>query len=359
MNSASPGTGNRPGITRSLGDQTLVLYHPPLAAPTVLVYAQTMADDLFGGRFKPGAAPQPDDDDDSGSSYRNQRGRAGRPAENEIATAVDTLPALPTVVTQILAQVGKTYSSAADLEALIGQDMVIAGRLLKMVNSPFYGLSHPIASITQAVAIIGFASLKSLVLAASTANLLVVDLGSYGLAPEGLWRNSIATAAVSRAIGLRNGAGKDDAEEYFAAGLLRDVGMLVLGPFLRRRNVVLRRVVGVQDILATERQELGFDHCWVGDRVAEKWRLPPGLRLAIAKHHRIPTTALAKDLRQLAAVRLAERLVYAAGVGVLPDHPFDQYIDGLLIQAAGLDAISFQGLMTEIPRLVSGVSETV
>jgi HD-like signal output (HDOD) protein len=135
--------------------------------------------------------------------------------------------------------------------------------------------------------------------------------------------------------------------------------MLVLGPFLRRRNVTLKRVPGEHDILAMERQELGFDHCWVGERVAEKWRLPQGLRLAIAKHHRIPTTASAGDLRQLAAVRLAERLVYAAGVGVLSDHPFDQHIDGLLIQAAGLDPQSFQRLMGEIPRLVSGAGESV
>lgn len=324
----------------------------------ILVYGQRMADDLFAGRFKPGVNPEADDDD-SGSSYRNQRGRAGRPYENEIISAVDTLPALPTVVTQILAMVGQDHSSAAGLESLIKQDMVLAGRLLKMVNSPFYGLSHPVASISQAVAIIGFASLKSLVLAASTSNLLMVDLGACGFAPEGLWRNSIATAAVSRAIGIRNGAGKDEAEEYFVAGLLRDVGMLVLGPFLKRRSVLLRKSENgvVVDILSLERQALGFDHCWVGDRVSEKWRLPAALRMAIVKHHRIPATADAGMLRQLAAVRLAERLVYAAGTGLLPDHPFDHHIDGVLIKATGLDAPGFQALMADIPRLVSGAGD--
>lgn len=317
-----------------------------------------MADDLFKGRFKPGATPQ-DDDDDSGSSYRNQRGRSGRPYENEIVSAVDTLPALPTVVTQILAMVGEDHSTASNLEDLIRQDMVLTGRLLKMVNSPFYGLSQAVASISQAVAIVGFASLKSLVLAASTSNLLSVDLGAYGFAAEGLWRNSIATAAVARAIGLRNGAGRDDAEEYFVAGLLRDVGMLVLGPFLKRRGVQLRGGEGgVIDIMVLERQALGFDHCWVGDRVSEKWRLPEALRLAIARHHRIPTTADARMLRQLAAVRLAERLVYAAGTGLLPNHPFDHHVDGVLIQATGLDIAAFQALMGDMPRLLSGAGDS-
>jgi HD-like signal output (HDOD) protein len=318
-----------------------------------------MGDDLFRGRFKPGAAPAADDDDDSGLSYRNQRGLAGRPGEGEVNSAVDTLPALPTVVTKILARVGNAYSSAADLEELIKQDMVIAGRLLKMVNSPFYGLPQPVAGITQAVAIIGFASLKSLVLAASTSNLMVVDLSSYGFQPEGLWKNSIATAAVARAIGLSNGTGKDDAEEYFVAGLLRDVGMLVLGPFLKRRGIRLTRIEGEHDILTAERQALGFDHCWVGDRVADKWNLPDALRMCIAKHHRIPASASDKDLKQLAAVRLAERLVYAAGVGVSPDHTFDKRIDEILIKAAGLDSPGFQQLMTDMPRLLSSAGEAM
>lgn len=328
-----------------------------LAISRLLVYIYRMGDDLFQGRFKPGAQASKPVDDDSRSDYRQQRGRGGRPTENDIISAIDALPALPDIVNKIMTQVGNSYSSAADLEELIKQDMVLTGRLLKMVNSPFYGLGHPVASVTQAISLIGFASLKSLVLAASTSNLLMVDLASYGFAPHGLWRNSIATAAVARAIGLRTSTHKDDAEEYFVAGLLRDVGMLVLGPFLTRRQVQLRSDVTQTDIISRERQALGFDHCWVGDRVSEKWRLPEALRVVLGKHHRVPADISEKTMRQLAAVRLAERLVYATGTGLLADHPFDQAIDGNLLHAVGLDPGSFQSLMSDIPRLITAIGD--
>ncbi len=316
-----------------------------------------MPDDLFAGkRFKPGTAKTAEEEDDSGLSYRSRGQSVIRLGEADIFAAIDRLPSLPTVVTRILAQVGSQQSSAADLESLIGQDMVIAGRLMRLVNSPFYSLANPVASIAQAVSIIGFASLKSLVMAASVSNLLVLDLSAYGFDDQGLWKNSIATAGLARVVAQRTGVSRDEAEEYFLAGLMRDVGMLVLGPLLAKHGVALRRESGEEpiDILTRERKTLGFDHSWVGERIADRWLLPARLRQVVSCHHRIPTSAEAPELKQLAAVRLAERLIYAAGVGVLKNHPFDKRMDGVLIQAAGLDAAGFQSLMAEVPRIIAG-----
>ncbi len=319
-----------------------------------------MPDDLFS-RFRsaPGQTPseptpvKPPEDDDSGLAYRRQVS-APRASEGEILAAIERIPSMPMVVQQLLVRSGNADRSTADLEDLIKQDMGLAGRLLKLVNSPFYGLGQQISSITQAVAIIGLASLKSLAVAASTSSLLAVDLSVYGFADKGLWLNSCATAALAKAVALRNGTGKDEAEEYFVAGLLRDIGMLVLGPFLTQHKVALRRSTeGEIDILRRERQALGWDHCWVGEKVAEKWTLPDGLKLVIGNHHRIPPDASAKALRQMASVRLAERLTYAAGIGMLKDHPFDHQIDPLLIQAAGLSAPKFQELVRDMPGIVA------
>ena len=183
---------------------------------------------------------------------------------------------------------------------------------------------------------------------------MVVELGAYGFKPEGLWKNSIVTAMLARDIATRCGVGKDDAEEYFLAGLMRDVGMLVLGPILAKHRVSLRKKPGNKDdILTRERRAVGFDHCWVGDRVAEKWRLPAGLALAIGKHHRIPNQLSDQQMKQLATIRLAERLGYSAGAGVMTDHPFETHIDGVLLQAVGLSAPQFQTLMLEAPRIVA------
>jgi HD-like signal output (HDOD) protein len=308
-----------------------------------------MGDDLFK-RFRPGT------DEDSGQGHRAHGGTCAV-NEDAILAAVARVPALPAVVVQLLRSVGRAASSAGDLERLISQDMVITGRLLKLVNSPFYGLANPVGSIQQAVAIIGFSSLKSLVLAASAADVLTVELSAYGFAERGLWRNSVACAALARAIGHEIGLSTEVQEELFAAGLLRDVGILVLGPFLQRAGRTLRRATGdgdgEHDILRREREMIGFDHCWVGERVAERWSLPAPLQAAIARHHRIPAGADEASIRRLAAVRLAERLCYAAGIGVLPDHPFDARIDGVLVHAAGLKPAQFQALVAQVPAIVT------
>jgi HD-like signal output (HDOD) protein len=148
--------------------------------------------------------------------------------------------------------------------------------------------------------------------------------------------------------------GKDEAEEYFLAGLMRDVGMLVLGPVLSRYHINLRKKAGSkEDILTRERQAIGFDHCWAGERVAEKWRLPATLSIIVGKHHRIPNTLTEIQMKQLATVRLAERLGYMVNAGVVADHPFDAKIDGVLLKAVGLNSTNFQALMAEVPKIVA------
>lgn len=322
-----------------------------------------MADDPFANRrFKPGAAKPATatKDDDSGEKQRAHGKATVQIGEADLLAEVDRIPSLPKVVNEIMARVGNQQTGAADFDKLIQQDMVIAGRLLKMVNSPFYGMSHPISSITQAVSIVGFSSLKSLVLAASASNLLLIDLTAYGFAKEGLWRNSMATAALAKHIALRSGVGKDDAEEIFSAALLRDVGMLVLGPLMAKHGITLRKSPDQpEDILQRERQVIGFDHCWAGERIADKWKLPENLAVAIGKHHRIPSHADPKQLRHLATVRLAERLAYSVGAGVIPDHPFDARVDAVLIKAVGLDVPGFTTLMAEVPKIVGDAERSL
>jgi HD-like signal output (HDOD) protein len=222
------------------------------------------------------------------------------------------------------------------------------------VNSPFYGLTKKVSSISQAVSIVGFSSLKSLVMAVSAANLMMIDLDCYGFKQDGLWKNSIVTAMLARDIARRCGIGRDESEDYFLAGLMRDVGKLVLAPIMGRHQVILRKDISSKDdILVRERRTMGFDHCWAGERVAEKWRLPVGLCLAIGKHHRIPPNLNDDQMKLLARLRLAERLAYAAGAGVITDHPFDAQIDAVLLQASGLSATLFQAFMMEAPGIVA------
>lgn len=311
-----------------------------------------------GRRAEPGSGSsrsraQPSTDGNALQRRDAGSGSGSRVTEAEILAAIDRVPSLPAVVNQILSLVGRDGTNAQDLENLVEQDMVIAGRLLKIVNSQFYGLPNAISSLQQAVAIVGMNSLRSLVLAASAAGILQVPMTAYGYSAGGLWKNSVVTASLAKEIAKRTGRDGEEADEFFIAALLRDVGMLVLGPFLERQDRALRRDQCDSDIIVAERQIMGFDHCWVGERIAEKWRLPPRLAFVITKHHRIPKDATGDDLAILAGVRLAERLTAKAGVGLLDDHPFETAIDGVLLGAVGLDAEGLKGVIGSVPEMMA------
>ena len=319
-----------------------------------------MADAFFGNkRFKPAATPVVA----GNAAATNPQAKTQTRIvinESEVLTEVDRIPALSDVVTKIIALVGSQQASATGLENLIKRDMVIAGRLLKLVNSPFYGLKQPVPTIAQAVTIIGISSLKSLVIAASASNLMVVDLTPLGFAPEGLWRNSMITGVLARAIALQVGVSKDEAEDYFLGGMMRDVGMLVSGTLMAKYQITLRQDPTAEgDLIDRERALMGFDHAWVGSQIAEKWRLPASLTMTIGKHHRAPNGITPAETQRLATIRLAERLAYHTGSGLLPDHPFETRIDGALITAACLDAAKFQTFITEIPRLVASAEQSL
>ena len=169
--------------------------------------------------------------------------------------------------------------------------MVITGRVLKLVNSPFYGRSSQVSSLQQAVALLGQRSLRSLVVAVSTRDIMASDVSAYGFGENGLWLNSMVTAGLARRAGELLELPSDAADEAFVAGLLRDVGMLVLGPMMKANGLTLlaEEAKGI-DIIDRERSLLGYDHCWVGERVCSKWKLPSSLSLVIGKHHRVPST---------------------------------------------------------------------
>ncbi len=298
--------------------------------------------------------------DDSRAKSRAAAAAAGvAPREPELLAAIERLPPLPTVVRRILDLVGNDRGSAADLGELVRLDLVITAKLLKLVNSPFYGLSFHVTSVAQAVAMIGFGGVRSLVVAASLSDVLVQQLEVYGFSERGLWKNSIATATMARAISAAGGCSPDAVEDAFVAGLMRDIGMLVLGPFLFNAGHALRHQDPPMDILQRERDLIGYDHCWIGERLGEKWRLPDGIRLVLSRHHRVPPGLSPEPLRLLAAVRLAERLAYASHIGVQVDHPFDAHIDATLLQAAGLDGPAFQALMQRLPSVIAGANLNV
>ncbi|TVR13184.1 MAG: HDOD domain-containing protein [Planctomycetota bacterium] len=304
--------------------------------------------DIFR-RFRDSASGEDDGDDDeskTSSAYRRIR-------EAEILAAIDHLPSLPVIVQRILGSLSDDRTDAKALDGLISQDMVIAGRVLKLVNSPFYSTRSSVSSLQQAVAMIGQRSLRTLVVAASSRDVMSADVSAYGFIDNGLWLNSMVTASASRRCAELVGCSTQEADEAFVAGLLRDVGMLVLGPMMKEKGVVLSRskTNGI-DIIDRERNAVGFDHCWVGERVAQKWGLKDKLLTSITRHHRVSAGVPEDQRRFLAVLRIAERIAYTAKAGVKDAHPFDTTIDAPLLRAGGMNQDAFKTLVHEVPHII-------
>ena len=193
------------------------------------------------------------------------------------------LPTMPAIAVEVLEVTKDDSVDITKLAALVSRDPAMAAKILKTANSSFYGCSQRVATISQALMILGLNSVKTLVLGFSLVNNLSrgnsagFDHGSY-------WKRSIFAATAARAIAARAGVGNQ--EEAFLAALLGDIGMLVLDLAVNDGyGGVTVRAVSHEDLAPLEAEELGGTHAEVGGLIADKWRLPALLTGPIAHHH--------------------------------------------------------------------------
>jgi putative nucleotidyltransferase with HDIG domain len=229
----------------------------------------------------------------------------------DILQKSDLIPPLPDLVTRLLGVLNEQSTEPADLEALLQNDQVLVAKMLAMVNSPFYGLNRPIRTIKDAVMVLGFRGVRSLVLATSAARFLQRDFRFYGHEPKGLWLHAVCVAAGSRHLANRCRLGADVAEIAFVGGLLHDIGKLLLIGFAGDAAPI----VGSQARLCEqERRRFGMDHAEAGALVVAKWNLAPEIQHVVRAHqgHAVD------DAEPLAAVvRLAEAFAHERGTGYL------------------------------------------
>jgi putative nucleotidyltransferase with HDIG domain len=257
---------------------------------------------------------------------------------------ISSLPTLPTVIVQVNEKVTNPKTSALDLARTILEDQALTARLLRLVNSPFYGFPRRIATVTEAVTILGFHPVRNLLLTASVVDLMVSD-EMPEFSPTHLWEHSIGVAVAAGL--LARYTQHDDREEVFVAGLLHDVGKVVLFRFATKDFLNVLETARSEDITirAAEQRLLGFTHDQVGRLLAERWKLPVRLSEAIGCHHRPELAQIAK--REAAIIHAADILARALGLGSGGDDAvpaLDQ--DGW--RRLGLPATVLEGLMGEL-----------
>lgn len=196
----------------------------------------------------------------------------------------DGIPSLPVIFSQINEAVDDPRSSMRDIGNIISTDQSLSARLLRLVNSAFFGFPSKIDTISHAVTIIGTNQLRDLALATSIIHLFkgvpadLVDMKSF-------WRHSIGCGIASRILSSYHC--EPNIEHFFVSGLLHDIGRLVL--FMKNSDQtkeILSRANESADLLyRVEREVMGFDHADVGGLLLKKWRLPSSLEKPVKYHH--------------------------------------------------------------------------
>lgn len=184
------------------------------------------------------------------------------------------LGSLPSIVYRVFDVMDESNSTAAQIGRVINDDPALTARLLKLVNSPFYGFSAKVDTVYRAVALIGHKELRSVVVAASAINVfdgIPSDLVSMPM----FWKRSLSTAVVARVLAAFKR--EKEIERYFIAGLLHDIGSLLLylqQPEQMTQALQMQQSEGIS-LSVAEKQVLGYGHAEVGGALLKKWNLPP------------------------------------------------------------------------------------
>jgi putative nucleotidyltransferase with HDIG domain len=206
----------------------------------------------------------------------------------QVISNIRNLPTPPIVFHQIQKAINDPNVSAGQVAAILSEDPAMSVKVLKLTNSAFYGLSREIEAVKEAVVIVGMEAIKNLVLSASVLDMFKSDNIDQEF-QEKFWRHSLATAVCSRLLARRlRQRGIVDPDAAFSAGLLHDVGKMVLSCFLPEeysRFSETRSADRKSTDYSLELDRLGYTHAQVGSYLAIQWKLPQRLNEAIAFHH--------------------------------------------------------------------------
>ncbi len=224
---------------------------------------------------------------------------------------VTNLPPMPQVVRQARLIIQDPSKNYTDLARVIETDPAVVVNLLRLANSPYYGLSGRVSSIEHASAVLGVDVIMELLAASCSADLLGDIMPGYGYRSGLLWRHCLAVAFCSQSIAEKHYP--ELAEDAYAAGLIHDAGKLVMDKYLRDRRDQLEELLqdGEMSMLESERLLLGLDHAELAAMICERWLIPDAMAMAISYHHN-PLASVGNNMANI--IYLADQIALSIGL---------------------------------------------
>ena len=241
--------------------------------------------------------------------------------QRRVLKRVNDIPSLPQFVIDTLKKLDDPKSSAQDVADKLSRDEGLVLRILRLANSAYYGLPRRLTGVSEAISLLGFKTVKSIVLAASVYKFMDGSFTGYALDRGELWKHSLSVAFASRYLAKKI-KGLDD-EEAYVAGMVHDIGKIVLNDYVRFGYGIIAKLVEDDQVpfMDAERQVLGFDHAQVGGLIMEQWNLPETYMLAARYHHspwELPEESKAHQVF-VDVIHVANILCLMLGVGLGAD----------------------------------------
>jgi len=275
------------------------------------------------------------------------------------------LPPAPGILVEIWDVVGSENGSARKLAETLERDPALTAKLLRLANSAYFAVPRPISDVRSACVILGFEFVRNIAISVASFDALTRRIGRV-LDLQAFWSHSVAVGVCAK--GLSAAAGLTPSGSAFCAGILHDIGKLVLATHsLEAYGRVVHRLEQssdpITDVRTIEREELGLDHEQAGHELGTHWRFPPEILSAVGHHHE-PWTEEGESrwgallaAADWMALRLGFESVPRAGAAV-PTHLDSRTHERLLFSAPALEETLNQ-LAPEVPKKVARFCESL
>ena len=242
---------------------------------------------------------------------------------NKIVATIGELPTSPAVVSTVMGLTADLNTEVDKLSRVLSGDPALTAKVLRLSNSPFYGRARSVGSLNEAIMILGFYTIRSLVVASSTYSLFRKKTG--GDVSKILWDHSLAVAMAARIVARR--VRHEQIEEAFIIGLLHDIGKLILYQKMQQQyqGIITKVRAERRNFVDVEQEELGFSHGELGSIILTKWNFPDMLVEAVAQHN-APGENESPEIRKVPLdhiVCFANEIAKKMGYGFIENYEVD------------------------------------